>query len=191
VLVDARGAQTLPPVNALGARDAGSRDVVFDGVRVDPDRILMGERAAVDELLTDCALVFSAVSIAGARAAVSDTVAYVHERKVFGRAVAEFENTRSVLTRLWAELLVTASYHDDCAKRRGLRALRLAEAAAALERSFALYDRAVDQGLQLHGGYGYMLEYPIAHAFADARFIGLIAEAMPVLRSALLADLGL
>jgi len=92
---------------------------------------------------------------------------------------------------LWAELLVTASYHDDCAKRRGLRALRLAEAAAALERSFALYDRAVDQGLQLHGGYGYMLEYPIAHAFADARFIGLIAEAMPVLRSALLADLGL
>ena len=191
VLVDARGAQALPPANALGARDAGSREVVFDGVRVDPDRILKGERAAVDELLTDCALVFSAVSVAGARAAVSDTVAYVHERKVFGRAVAEFENTRSVLTRLWAELLVTASYHDDCAKRRGLRALRLAEAAAALERSFALYDRAVDQGLQLHGGYGYMLEYPIAHAFADARFIGLIAEAMPVLRSALLADLGL
>jgi acyl-CoA dehydrogenase len=69
--------------------------------------------------------------------------------------------------------------------------LRLAEAAAALERSFALYDRAVDQGMQLHGGYGYMLEYPIAHAFADARFVGLIAEALPTLRSALLVDLGL
>jgi acyl-CoA dehydrogenase len=191
VLVDARVAKALPPVNVLGARDAGSRDVVFDGVCVDPDAILVGECQAVDEILTDCALVFSAVSIAGARAAVSATVAYVQERKVFGRAVADFENTQFVLAGLWAELMVAASYHDDCATRRGLRALRLAEAGAALERSFAVYDKTVDHGLQLHGGYGYMLEYPIAHAFADARFVGLIAEAIPRLRSALLADLGL
>jgi alkylation response protein AidB-like acyl-CoA dehydrogenase len=190
VLVDARAALALPPVKVLGARDAGSRDVVFDRVQVVPDAILVGERP-VDELLTDCALIFSAVSIAGARAAVSDTVAYVQERKAFGRLVAEFENTRSVLGGLWAELLVAASYHDDCARRRGLRALRLAEAAAALERSIAVYDKAVDHGMQLHGGYGYMLEYPIAHAFADARFVGLIAEAMPGMRSALVADLGL
>jgi acyl-CoA dehydrogenase len=191
VLVDARTAEAMPPLNVLGARDGGCRDVVFDDVSVDPDAILAGERRAVDELVMDCALVLSAVSIAGARAAVADTVAYVQERKAFGRLVAEFENTQSVLSRLWAELLVTASYYDDCGKRRGLRALRLAEAAAALERSFAIYDRAVDQGMQLHGGYGYMLEYPIAHAFADARFVGLIAEALPTLRSALLVDLGL
>jgi acyl-CoA dehydrogenase len=191
VLVDAQAAEALPPVKALGARDAGSRDVVFDGVAVDPDQILAGEHWAVDELVINCALIFSAVSIAGARAAVVDTVAYVQERRAFGRLVAEFENTQSVLTGLWAELLVAASYHDDCGKRRGLRTLRLAEAAAALERSFAVYDRAVDQGMQLHGGYGYMLEYPIAHAFADARFVGLIAEALPTLRSALLVDLGL
>jgi acyl-CoA dehydrogenase len=191
VLVDARVAKALPPVKVLGARDAGTRDVVFDGVRVDPDAILVGERQAADELLTDCALVFSAVSIAGARAAVSETVAYVQDRKAFGRAIAEFENTHSVLTGLWAELLVAASYHDDCSKRRGLRAVRPAEAAAALRRSFAVYDRAVDQGMQLHGGYGYMLEYPIAHAFADARFVGLITEAMPMLRTALTLDLGL
>jgi acyl-CoA dehydrogenase len=191
VLVDARAASALPPVKVLGARDAGSRDVVFDGVQVDPDAILVGERQTADELLTDCALVFSAVSIAGARAAVSDTVSYVQERKAFGRLVAEFENTRSVLGGLWAELLVAASYHDDCARRRGLRALRLAEAAAALNRSIAVYDKAVDHGMQLHGGYGYMLEYPIAHAFADARFVGLIAEAMAGVRAALLADLGL
>jgi acyl-CoA dehydrogenase len=67
----------------------------------------------------------------------------------------------------------------------------MADAGAALERSVAVYDKAVDQGMQLHGGYGYMLEYPIAHAFADARFVALLAETMPVLRSALLADLGL
>jgi acyl-CoA dehydrogenase len=67
----------------------------------------------------------------------------------------------------------------------------MAEAGAALARSFVVHDKAVDQGMQLHGGYGYMLEYPIAHAFADARFVGLVAEAMPVFRSALLADLGL
>jgi acyl-CoA dehydrogenase len=191
VLVDARGTKALPPVKMLGARDAGNRDVAFDGVRVDPDAILVGGRQAVDELLANYALVLSAVSIAGARAAVNHTVAYVQERKVFGRAVAEFENTQSVLADLWAELLVAASYHDDCAKRRGLGDLRLAEAGAALARSFAVHDKAVDQGMQLHGGYGYMLEYPIAHAYADARFVGLIAEAMPVFRTALLADLGL
>lgn len=191
LLVDARSVTLLPPAKALGARDGGSRDVVFDGVCVDFDSILAGEREAVTKLMTDCALVFSVVGIAGARAAVSNTVAYVHERKAFGRTVAEFDNTRFVLSDLWAQLLVAASYHDDCARRRGLGTLRLAEAAAALQRSVATYDKAVDQGLQLHGGYGYMLEYPIAQAFADARFVGLIAEAMPMLRSALLADLGM
>jgi acyl-CoA dehydrogenase len=191
VLVDASDAEALPPPKGLGARDAGARDVDFDGVHVDPGGILAGECQAVDTLLTDCALVFSAVSIAGARAAVSNTVAYVQERKVFGRTVAEFENTRLVLTGLWAELLVTGSFHDDCSRRRGLHALRLAEAAAAVTRSFVVYDKAVDHGLQLHGGYGYMIEYPIAQAFADARFVGLIAESMEGLRSALLGDLGL
>jgi len=191
VLVDAQAAKALPPMKVLGACDAGSRDVVFDGVYVDPDRILVGESRAVDELLTDCALVLSAVSIAGARSAVNHTVAYVQERKVFGRAVAEFENTQAVLAGLWAELLVAASYHEECAKRRGLGAWWVVEASAALARSFAVYDKAVDQGMQLHGGYGYMLEYPIAQSFADARFVGLTAEAMPVLRSALVADLGL
>lgn len=191
VLVDVRAAKVLPPVRGLGARDAGSRDVVFDGVAVSPAAVLGGESGTVEELLVDCALVFSAVSIAGARTAITETVAYVQERKAFGRLVAEFENTQSVLAGLWAELLVTGFYHDDCAKRRGLDALRPAEAAAALERSFAVYDRSVDQGMQLHGGYGYMLEYPIAHAFADARFVGLIATALSTLRQALLTDLGL
>jgi acyl-CoA dehydrogenase len=191
VLVDAPAARVLPAAEVLGARDAGARDVAFDGIRVGPEMILAGGSQAADNVLADCALVLSAVSIAGARAAVSNTVAYVQERKVFGRTVAEFENTRAVLAGLWAELLVTANYHDECAKRRGLRGVRLAEAAAALLRSFAVYDRAVDQGMQLHGGYGYMLEYPIAQAFADARFIGLTAEEMRGLRPALLADLGL
>jgi acyl-CoA dehydrogenase len=191
VLVDAGVAKTQPPAKMLGARDAGSRDVAFDGVRVDPDAILFGGRQAVDQLLVDYALVLSAVGIAGARAAVQHTVAYVQERKVFGHAVAEFENTQAVLARLWAELLVSASYHEECAKRRGLGTLQMAQASAALKRSAEVYDKAVDQGMQLHGGYGYMLEYPIAHAYADARFVGLIAEAMPVFRSALLADLGL
>jgi acyl-CoA dehydrogenase len=191
VLVDAQAPQVLSPGQLLGARDAGTRDVVFDDVAVHWEAVLAGGRQPVDELLVNYALILSAVSIAGARAAVSHTVAYVHERKVFGRAVAEFENTQAVLTALWAELLVAASYHDHCAQRRGAGAWRVAEVGAALERSCAVYDKAVDQGMQLHGGYGYMLEYPIAQAFADARSIGLIAESLPGLRSALLTDLGL
>jgi acyl-CoA dehydrogenase len=190
-LVDASAANVLPPANMLGARDAGARDVVFDGVSVDLGGVLVGEGHLVDEILMNCALVLSAVGIAGARAAVAHTVAYAQDRKVFGRPVAEFENTQFVLVGLWAELLVAASYHDDCARRRGLGALRMAEAGAALERSRAVHEKAVDQGMQLHGGYGYMLEYPIAQAFADARFVSLLAEAMQRLRPALLTDLGL
>jgi acyl-CoA dehydrogenase len=191
VLVDAEAPEVRPASQLLGASDAGCRDVVFDGVHVDQDAILAGERTAVDELVTDYALVVSALSIAGAQGALAETVAYVTERKAFGRKVAEFENTRNVLAALRAQLLATAFYHENCSKRRGLGALRVAEAGAALGGSVAVYDRAVDQGVQLHGGYGYMLEYPIAQAFADARFVGLMADAMPVLRTALLADLGL
>ncbi|MUL65873.1 hypothetical protein BOO86_15465 [Mycobacterium sp. CBMA 234] len=191
VMVDARAAVVLPPAKVLGGQDAGSRDVVFDGVHVEADAVLSGECSAVDELLIDAALVFSAVGVAGARAAVAATVAYVQERKAFGRLVAEFENTQSVLTTVWGELVVAASFHDNCARRRGLQELPLAEAGAGLQNSIAVYNKAVDCGVQLHGGYGYMLEYPIAQAYADARFVSLIAEAMTVPRSALLADLGL
>lgn len=191
VVVDAGAAIVLPAQKVLGAQDAGSRDVVFDGVYVGADAVLTGESGAVDEVLMDTALVFSAVGIAGARAAVSATVAYVQERKAFGRLVAEFENTRAVLTSVWAELLAATSFQDDCARRRGLRTLGLAEAGAALQSSVAIYNKAVDCGVQLHGGYGYMLEYPIAQAYADARFVTLIAEAMAGPRAAILASLGL
>jgi len=191
VVVDARAAVVLPPAKVLGGQDAGSRDVVFDGSHVEDDAMLSGESSAVDELLIDTASVFSAVGVAGARAAVTATVAYVQERKAFGRLVAEFENTQSVLTTVWGELAVAASFHDNSARRRGLRQLSLAAAAAALQSSIAVYNNAVDCGVQLHGGYGYMLEYPIAQAYADARFVSLIAEAMTVPRAAILADLGL
>lgn len=191
VLVDAGAAVVLPPAKVLGGQDAGCRDVVFDGVHVDAESVLSGESSAVDELLINSALVFSAVGVAGARAAVAATVAYVQERKAFGRLVAEFENTQMVLTTVWGELIVAASFHDNCARRRGLQKLSLAEAAAALQSSIAIYNKAVDCGVQLHGGYGYMLEYPIAQAYADARFVSLIADAITVPRAAVLADLGL
>jgi len=103
----------------------------------------------------------------------------------------EFENTRFRLAELSAEITSATTYVDDCLTTRVHGGLAAADAAAARLITTALNDRAVDQSMQLHGGYGYMREYPIAQAFADARFLRLVGQAHSDPRHALAEDLGL
>ena len=117
------------------------------------------------------------LALASARTATALAVDYVHARKVFGRPLAEFENTRFRLAELWAELAGLTAFVDSCVHARSIGALDVADAAAARLTASRVCGQAVDQSLQLHGGYGYMREYPISHAFADARFLQVMASA--------------
>jgi alkylation response protein AidB-like acyl-CoA dehydrogenase len=109
-------------------------------------------------------------AVAGARRALAITIDYVLDRKAFGRPIASFQNTRHVLAGISADIDAAQVFADACVAERAEGSLTETRAAALKLHCSELYGATVDAGLQLHGGYGYMMEYPIAHAYADARF---------------------
>ena len=108
-------------------------------------------------------------AIASARAAYEWTKTYVFERKAFGRSVGDFQNTRFVLAEILTELDVTQTYVDQAVLALNAGDLTAVEAAQAKWWASELQKRVVDRCVQLHGGYGYMMEYPIARAYVDSR----------------------
>lgn len=157
VAVIPAGEVNRTPVDALGAREAAIADVRVENAGTGPG------------LIRDIDLWSSVVSVATARAALRNTVDYVTERVVFGRSLATLENTRFRLAECAAALQSAQLTVDHCLLRRIEGNLDDSVAAAGRMVAAAAHDRVVDCGLQLHGGYGYMKEYPIAQAFADAR----------------------
>jgi acyl-CoA dehydrogenase len=188
VVVPREHVELAPVVGLLGGREAGAADVVVDRA-VLADGLEISDAGKTVRRDLD---VWSAVcAVAGAEAALDLTMAYVQERKVFGKPVAEFENTRFRLAELGSEVLAADALTSYCVAQLGHGGPTGAEAAAARLMSGRVHDQAVDQGMQLHGGYGYMREYPISHAFADARFLRQAAGAGAGARVAVAIALGL
>jgi acyl-CoA dehydrogenase len=163
---------TITPIDDnLAGRDAGLADVTLGDVDTNTGL------ASATAMHRDLDLWFAVLALASARTATALAVDYVHARKIFGRPLAEFENTRFRLAELWAEVTSVTVFVDSCVHARTIGALDVADAAAARLTANRVCGQAVDQSLQLHGGYGYMREYPISHAFADARFLQVMASA--------------
>jgi alkylation response protein AidB-like acyl-CoA dehydrogenase len=114
-------------------------------------------------------LSIAAAAIAAADAAFAWTIEYVQERRAFGQPVADFQNTRFVLAEVATELDVTRAFVDKAVLAHGEGALTAVDAAKAKLWATEVQGRVIDRLLQMHGGYGYMVEYPIARAFQDAR----------------------
>jgi acyl-CoA dehydrogenase len=157
----------------LGAREAGAAHVTFQDVHVPGGRIVKHEGLSA---AGDLELFLAAIATAGSGAAISWTSDYAAQRQVFGRELKQFENTRHVMSRLGADLIVTQFSLRDALALRHRGPLPGALTAALAIVATGLYVEAADEGLQLHGGYGYMHEYPIAQAFADAGFFALLME---------------
>ncbi|MFZ0717790.1 acyl-CoA dehydrogenase family protein [Mycobacterium sp.] len=177
---------TITPIDDnLAGRDAGLADVTLG------DADTTSGLGSATALHRDLDLWFAVLALASARSATALAVDYVHARKIFGRPLAEFENTRFRLAELWAELASVTVFVDSCVHARSIGALDVADAAAARLIANRVCGQAVDQSLQLHGGYGYMREYPISHAFADARFLQVMAAAYSNPRDTLAATVAL
>ena len=107
--------------------------------------------------------------VAAAEAAFRWTLDYVKQRTAFGSPIASFQNTQFELAEMRTEIDVTQSFVDRCVEALNAGELTVEEAAEAKWWCTELQKRTVDRCVQLHGGYGYMLEYPIARAYLDAR----------------------
>jgi len=114
-------------------------------------------------------LLIAVGAVATMRRAIDDTVAYTSTRQVFGQPLIDMQNTRFKLAECETVATIAARFVDDCIARQLAGTLDLSTAAMAKWWTTQMNCQVIDECLQLHGGYGYMLEYPIARMYADAR----------------------
>jgi alkylation response protein AidB-like acyl-CoA dehydrogenase len=156
----------------LGTHSQDTAELFFDEVEVPAENLLGEEGQGFSYLMRNLAqerLAIAITATAGARGALRRTLEYVMERKAFGRPVGTFQNSRFKLAACHGELQVTQAHIDAALAAHVAGTLTPEDAAIAKWWATESQGRIVDACLQLHGGYGYMLEYPISRAFVDAR----------------------
>ncbi len=159
----------------LGMKAQDTSELFFDNVKVPADQLLGGEAhenkgfICLMEQLPWERMQIAIGAVAAAQAAIDWTVAYVKERKVFGQPVASYQNTRYTLAELQTEVQVARVFVDRCTGLLMQDKLDTATASMAKYWCSDLQCKVMDECVQLFGGYGYMWEYPITRAYADAR----------------------
>lgn len=172
VEADRTGFSKGKPLHKIGMKGQDTCELFFDNVRVPKENLLgiegMGFMMLMKELAWERMLV-AIICQAGAEAAFAHTVQYTKDRKAFGKSVASFQNTRFKLAELRTEIDFCRAYLDRCMELQLEENLGIDAAAAAKYKISEMFSKVVDECLQLHGGYGYMMEYPIARAYIDNR----------------------
>lgn len=159
----------------LGMKAQDTSELFFDNVKVPAENLLGGAAhenrgfICLMEQLPWERLQIAIGAVAAAQAAIDWTVDYTKERKVFGQAVAAFQNTRYKLAELQTEVQVARVFVDKCCELVNVDKLDTATASMAKYWCSDLQCKVMDECVQLFGGYGYMWEYPITRAYADAR----------------------
>jgi alkylation response protein AidB-like acyl-CoA dehydrogenase len=129
-------------------------------------------------------------AVAAARAAFEWTLAYCKERQAFGQPIGSFQNSRFRLAEMATEIEIGQTFVDRCVLALNAGELTAEEAAMAKWWGTDLQGRVVDAGVQLHGGYGYMSEYPIARAYTDARVTRIYGGANEIMKEIIGRSLG-
>ena len=160
-------------LHKLGQKGQDTAELFFEDLRVPAENLLGGrEGQGFYQLMNQLPrerLIIGVGAIAAAEAALEHTLAYVRERKAFGKRLLEFQNTRFRLAERHTELTLGRVFIDHCIQRLIDGQLDAATASMAKWWCTQKQCEIVDECLQFFGGYGYMLEYPIARLFADAR----------------------
>lgn len=181
-------------LHKLGIKVQDTVELAFDDVRVPVVNRLGEEGAAFGYLgrnLPQERMTVAVGSVAQARAALDTTIGYVKERKAFGKTVASFQNTKFELAAVAAEIEAAQAMLDRAVLELVAGELSGPDAAKVKLFCTEMQARAVDRCLQLFGGYGYMLEYPIARLYADARITRIYAGTSEVMKVIIAKSLGL
>ena len=181
----------------LGLKAQDTSELFFDNVRVPAANLLGG--AAMENKGFICLmeqlpwerLQIAITAVASAQAAIDWTVAYVKERKVFGQAVSSFQNTRFKLAEMQTEVQIAQVFVDKCTELVLTDKLDTATASMAKYWCSDLQCKVMDECVQLFGGYGYMWEYPITRAYADARVQRIYGGTNEIMKEVITRGMGL
>ena len=160
-------------LDKVGMKAQDTSELFFDDVRVPAENLLgMKEGQGFFQLMQELPqerLIIAVSGIGAMERALAETLAYAKERKAFGKSVWDFQNTKFKLADVQATVLATRAYVDACMAAHLKGELDAARAALAKAWVSEQQCRVMDECLQLFGGYGYMMEYPIAELYVDAR----------------------
>jgi acyl-CoA dehydrogenase len=169
-------------------------ELFFDNVKVPKQNLLGDVNRGFVYLMQELPwerLQIAITAVASAQAAIDWTVEYTRERKAFGTTVAAFQTTRFKLAELQTEVQVARVFVDQCMGLLLQHKLDTATASMAKYWCSDLQCKVIDECVQLHGGYGYMWEYPIARAWADARVQRIYGGTNEIMKEVVARSMGL
>ncbi|HWJ08649.1 MAG TPA: acyl-CoA dehydrogenase family protein [Nocardioides sp.] len=159
-------------LDKLGLKAQDTAELSFDNVVV-PKANLLGEEGQgfvyLMQNLPQERVSIACIAIAAIEAALDMTLDYVKSREAFGKPIGKFQNTRFTLAEMATEAYIARVFVNHCIEQLNKGEVDTALASMAKWWTTELQKKIVDQGVQMHGGYGYMMEYPIAKAYADTR----------------------
>ncbi len=180
------------PLKKAGQKAQDTCELFFDNVRVPARNLLGQENRGFGYLMQELPwerLQVAITAITVAETALDKTVAYTRERKAFGQQIASFQNTRFKLAEMKTEVQIGRVFVDRCMEQLLTEQLDTATASMAKYWCTDLACKVLDECVQLHGGYGYMWEYWVTRAWADARVARIYAGTNEIMKEVIARDL--
>jgi alkylation response protein AidB-like acyl-CoA dehydrogenase len=181
-------------LDKVGLKAQDTAELFFDQVRVPAENLLGAENRGFYHLMENLPqerLSIAVGAVAAAETVLAHTREYVTGRKAFGRPVASFQNTRFVLAELHTETTIARTFVDECVRQLNSGELTAVDASMAKYWTTELQNKVADRCLQLHGGYGYMDEYPVSKAWRDARVQSIYGGTNEIMKEIIGRSLGL
>jgi acyl-CoA dehydrogenase len=192
-----KGFATGKRLKKLGLKAQDTSELFFDNCVVPAGNLLGGPDfenkgfICLMEQLPWERMQIAVTAVASSQAAIDWTLQYVKDRKVFGQPVAAFQNTRFKLAELQTEVQIARVFVDKCCELVNQGKLDTATASMAKYWTSDLQCKVMDECVQLHGGYGYMWEYPITRAYADARVQRIYGGTNEIMKEVITRAMGL
>ena len=181
-------------LDKIGLKAQDTAELYFDNVRVPATNLLGTEGQGfihLMERLPQERLSISVVAAAACRTVIDQTIEYVTTRKAFGRKIGSFQNSRFVLAELESEQRIAQTFVDRSIEELNNGTLTVEDAAVGKWWTTELQKKTVDSCLQLHGGYGYMTEYPISKAYLDTRIQTIYGGTTEIMKEIIGRSMGL
>jgi alkylation response protein AidB-like acyl-CoA dehydrogenase len=178
----------------VGLKAQDTAELFFDDVRIPAENVLGTENRGFYHLMENLPqerLSIAVGAVASAERVLELTREYVTGRTAFGKPVGSFQNTRFVLAELHTETVIARTFVDECVRQLGTGELTAVDAAMAKWWTTELQNKVADRCLQLHGGYGYMDEYPVSKAWRDSRVQSIYGGTNEIMKEIVGRSLGL
>ncbi|MGE0233406.1 MAG: acyl-CoA dehydrogenase family protein, partial [Flavobacteriaceae bacterium] len=179
-------------LDKIGAKAQDTAELFFADMKIPAENLLGQEGKGFYVLMQELAqerLLQAIRAVTSSEAALEWTIDYTSQREIFGQTVADFQNTQFKLAEMHAEILAQRVFLDRCIELHVKGELNAVDAAALKLTTAELQGRVADQCLQLFGGWGYIMDYPIARAFVDARFTRIGGGSVEVMKQIIARDI--